>query len=59
MEKMEESVDYCLVDYKHEHYWESIGVITRPNGVIAQVFKCSQCKKCKLKTLEEIVRVFQ
>lgn len=56
---MEESIEYCLKDYKHRHYWESKGVITRPNGEIAQVFKCSQCNKCMLEKLEEITRVFQ
>ena len=56
---MEESKSYCLKDYKNRHFWESIGVITRANGQIAQVFKCSQCGKCILENLEEIVRVYQ
>ena len=56
---MKESIDYCLKDYKHHHYWESIGIITRQDGSIAQVFKCTQCHKCKLEILEQIVRVYQ
>jgi len=54
-----ESKAYCLKDYKNRHYWESIGVITRINGQITQVFKCTQCGKCILKDLEEITRVYQ
>jgi len=56
---MKESKTYCLKDYKNRHFWESIGVITRANGQITQVFKCSQCKKYMLENLEEIVRVYQ
>jgi hypothetical protein len=37
-----------LKDYKHHHCWESIGVISRQNGEISQVYECLQCKKCKL-----------
>jgi hypothetical protein len=51
-----ETTEYCLKDYKNRHYWESIGVITRQNGDIAQVYKCLQCKKCKLEILEQITR---
>ena len=57
--KMKESKTHCLKDYKNRHYWESIGVITRADGTIAQVFKCSQCHKCILENLEEITRVYQ
>jgi len=57
---MEESITYCLKDYKNRHYWESIGVFARQtDGQIMQVFKCSQCGKCYLKKLKEIVRVYQ
>ena len=59
MKKMLESRTYCLKDYYNRHFWESIGVITRADGTIAQVFKCSQCLKCHLENLEEIVRVYQ
>ena len=51
----EETIDYCLKDYKHRHYWESIGVIAYPNlFFIYQVFKCSQCQKIMLEELEKI-----
>jgi hypothetical protein len=53
---MEESINYCLRNYKNHHSWTSIGVIARVDGQIAQVFKCSQCEKCRLINLQEIVR---
>jgi hypothetical protein len=56
---MKESKTHCLIDYKNRHNLESIGVITRANGQITQVFKCSQCHKCILENLEEITRVHQ
>ncbi|MGM0495443.1 MAG: hypothetical protein ACQERX_02150 [Bacillota bacterium] len=51
---MKESKTHCLKDYENRHGWQSIGVITRVDGTIAQVFKCSQCHKCILENLEEI-----
>lgn len=56
---MEESLTHCLKDYRNNHCWTSIGTIVRPNGAIAQVYKCSQCGKCYIETLEQIVRVYQ
>ena len=56
---MKESKTHCLKDYKNRHCWSSIGVITRINGQITQVYKCSQCNKCILENLEEITRVYQ
>ena len=40
-------MDYCEKDYKNRHYWESIGVIHIDNQGEFQVFKCTQCHKCK------------
>ena len=54
-----ESIDYCLKDFNNRHFWQSIGTIARVDGQIAQVFKCSQCHKCRLVNLEEITRVYQ
>ena len=51
---------HCLKDYKNKHYWESIGVFARQfDGEIMQVYKCTQCQKCMLQKLKEIVRVYQ
>ncbi len=57
--EMKESITYCLKDYKNYHCWTSIGVITRADGQIAEVFKCSQCDKVMLENKEEIVRIYQ
>ena len=57
--RMEESRTYCLKDYKNIHCWTSIGVFTSPNGIIRQVFKCSQCNKIITEKLEEITLVYQ
>lgn len=56
---MKETTTYCLRDYKNHHCWQSIGVITRVNGQVTQVFKCSQCNKIILENLQEITRVCQ
>jgi hypothetical protein len=55
---MEESIDYCLRDYRNHHNWISLGAIVRPDGQIAEALKCTQCSKCRLVNLEEITRVF-
>ena len=54
-----ESKTYCLHDYKNRHCWESIGVFTSINGLIKQVFKCSQCYKIITEILEEITLAYQ
>jgi len=56
---MKETRNHCLIDYKGHHDWVSLGVITRADGQIAQVFKCSQCNKIILQNLEEILGVHQ
>jgi len=56
---MEESKTYCLKDSENKHYWRSIGVFSTANGVIREVFKCSQCKKIITEKLKEITLVYQ
>ena len=56
---MEESKTYCLKDYKNNHCWQSIGVITNESGIIREVFKCSQCQKIITEKREEITLVYQ
>ena len=40
----EESLDYCIKDYKHHHYWELIGNIEHHS----LIYRCIQCLKSKL-----------
>lgn len=48
------NIYYCEQDYKHEHFWERIGIERNPSGLF-EVLKCTQCKKCK-RILCEFVR---
>jgi hypothetical protein len=60
MNRLHETTTYCLADAYHRHCWSSIGVFAREgDGVLKQVWKCSQCYKVILETLEEITRVYQ
>ena len=57
---MKETINYCLAYYKHLHCWSSIGVFARKReGMIVQVYLCSQCLKVTLQSREEIVRINQ
>ena len=45
----------CEKDYKHRHYWESIGCIgIRP---IYRVWHCTQCDKCITEELNLLMEV--
>jgi len=49
MERKKESINYCLRDYNHRHYWERVGV-TRE----MIIYQCSQCRKCCWEEIEFI-----
>lgn len=49
--KKESDLEYCERDYKHKHYWESIGVVETIRTPISQIFRCTQCFKCKKEIL--------
>lgn len=42
-----ESINYCMKDYYHRHYWRKIGV---DRGMI--IYQCSQCRKCSFEEIE-------
>jgi len=45
-------LEYCERDYKNNHNWKSIGIREFGNYSTFQIFKCSQCDKCKSERLE-------
>lgn len=45
--KKKATMDYCLDDYNNRHFWKSIGIFHIDNSGEYEVFRCTQCGKCK------------
>lgn len=52
----EESIEFCVKDYKNRHFWERIGIFKTTNGKNYILHQCSQCRKCKLEKIKIVKR---